>query len=61
MFVKLYLSLINIRKEAVSIVPLPLADTFFMETILICLLSSDIGRRGSLIDYWWESQREGDH
>jgi hypothetical protein len=20
-----------------------------------------MGRRGTLIDYWWESQREGDH
>jgi hypothetical protein len=24
-------------------------------------VSDEWGRRGTLIDYWWESQREGDH
>lgn len=35
MFVKLYLSLVNVSEGVVSVVPLPLVYTFFMETIFI--------------------------
>jgi hypothetical protein len=40
-----------------------LRDLYSSPSVIRIIKSRRIrwGRKGTLIDYWWESQREGDH